>query len=221
LFYAIGCVQCHQPAFAGPRTQLGQVNADFDYFKKLVYSHTTAMPEHQKLLGAPAAALRMGNFNPLHVPEQTLQEIFKYVRDEMGFRAAVRPRLSAGVPGDKGVTYTVTVTNGGVAGRGLAAEGVTVAIIVPPGNKIVTTTGAGYKGVTRAAEGNGEEATWTLAKLGATEEQTYTITFEQPAGNLRGAVRWMKPASGGMPEVANIGQAGGRGRGPGAAPATP
>src|SRR4029079_10853828 len=117
-----------------------------DYFKALVYTHTTSMPAHQKLLGAAEGPLRMGNFNPLRVPDPTLQEIFKYVRDEMGFRVTMRGRLGPAVMTGDGVTYPLTVQNDGVAGRGLVAEDITVALSLPPGVGIVGSTGVGYQG---------------------------------------------------------------------------
>jgi mono/diheme cytochrome c family protein len=194
LFYSIGCAQCHQPAFAGPRTQLGAAGADFDYFKRLVYNHSTEMPEHQKRIGIPAAPLRMGNFNPLRVPEPTLMEIFKYVRDEMKFRASVRARVTPAAAGS--ASYTITVENTGLPGRGLAAEGLTISLDVPAG----ATGGVGTNGVeARGAPGG--------------QQQTYSVTFAKPVETLRGTVRWAKPEiPGGMPDAANFGIGGGRGR---------
>jgi mono/diheme cytochrome c family protein len=216
LFYSMGCAQCHQPAFAGPRAQLGAVGADFDYFKRLVYTHWTEMPEHQKRLSLPTGPIRMGNFNPLRVPEPTLQEIFKYVRDEMKFRPLVRTRVAPPAAGGNS-TYTITIENGGLPGRGLTAEDLTVSINIPQGAKLVSTTGGGYEG-SRAADAGAQAAVWRVPSLPPGKQETYTITFAQPVENLRGNVRWMKPAiPGGMPDAANIGiPNAGRGRGPAA-----
>jgi len=217
LFFSIGCVQCHQPAFAGPRAQLGAVGADFEYFKKLVYTHTAAYPVHADLIGLPGTPMRMGNFNPLRVPEPTLLEIFKYIQDELKFRTTIRARLATPVLGDKGTTYAVTIENGGLAGRGLTVEDVTISLNVAAGAQVLSTSGDGYQGMQRDQTG-ASVALWTVPKIGPQEKQNYTITLATPVDNLRGTVRWTRP----LPDQQNIGAAGGgaggRGRGRGAQP---
>src|ERR1700730_15191520 len=38
VFHDVGCAQCHNPTFDMPRGTLGGLNADFELFKKLVYT---------------------------------------------------------------------------------------------------------------------------------------------------------------------------------------
>jgi hypothetical protein len=40
----VGCTQCHHPLFNAGRAAMGGVNADFEWFKAIVYTHTTAYP---------------------------------------------------------------------------------------------------------------------------------------------------------------------------------
>ena len=192
-----GCGQCHGEFMAGPRSNLGAVNADFEYLKRLVYTHTTAMPEHWKLTeGQPAARVRMGNFNPARLTEAELQEVYNWFKNDLGFRVPMGGQLSAGVTGANGTTYTLNVTNNGVVNRGLTAEDITVLVYVPAGMNVVSATGAGYQGVRADAASKQNAAVWTLPKLVAKERQTYTITVSKPGtkeANLSGAVRWNKP----------------------------
>src|SRR6185295_2766478 len=120
---------------------------DFDWFKSLVYTHTTAFPEHAKRLEENfTLRVRMGNFNPARVSESQLREIYDWVR-EVGPRPRVVTRLGKGEAGEKGVTYTLTVENGGLAGRGLSVEDPMVRLIIPAGTEVLATTGPGYQGV--------------------------------------------------------------------------
>ena len=43
-----GCGQCHGPILNGPRSHLGAIDADFAWFKTMVYDHTTAMPNTKR-----------------------------------------------------------------------------------------------------------------------------------------------------------------------------
>lgn len=81
LAVSYGCAQCHGRTIDGPRRDLGKMNADYAFFKRLVYEHTTAMPEMRKVLKEEPAKNRMGNFNPDRLPEALLQEIWKYLND--------------------------------------------------------------------------------------------------------------------------------------------
>ena len=119
---AYGCFQCHGPTFNGPRQDAGAVGADFEWFKGEVYNHTTAHPNQIKILEEqPPIRIRMGNFSPMRFPESELLEIFNWAKD-VGFRPNVAGQLSAGVPGNGGVTYTLNVENNGLKGKGLNAE---------------------------------------------------------------------------------------------------
>jgi hypothetical protein len=123
----------------------------------------------------------------------------------------VAGELSAGVPGATGVTYTLEVHNMGLRGKGLTAEDLTIALVVPGGAKVVSTTGAGYQGVRMDPQLKASVAVWQLGRLGPKDQQQYTITLSQAGtqqDNVRGQVRWTKPAVKGAPsDQANIGPA--------------
>jgi mono/diheme cytochrome c family protein len=48
-----GCTQCHAPAFNNGRGVMGAIGADFEWFKSIVYTHTTAYPPTRASLGEP------------------------------------------------------------------------------------------------------------------------------------------------------------------------
>ena len=210
LLSTIGCGQCHGPTFNGPRADAGAIAADFEWFKNEVYNHTVAHPQHQKLLEEqPPIRIRMGTYSPNRVPESLLMEIFNWAKD-IGFRAPVGAQLNtSGAKGEKGVTYTLHVDNGGLRGKGLTAEDLTISLIVPPGATVVSTTGAAYQGTKQDADLKATVAVWRLPRIAPKEEQTYTITLSQPvtwANNMRGNVKWTKPAVKTGPfDQANIG----------------
>ena len=192
-----GCAQCHGPTLNGPRGNAGAVGADFEWFKREVFTHTNFHPEHIKSLEAePPIRIRMGNFSPSRVPEAALMEVWNFARD-LGFRPAVGGQLSAGVPGNGGVTYTLNVANNGLKGKGLNAEDLTISLVVPAGSTVVSTTGAGYQGVKQDAELKSQVAVWHLNKLSTKEKQTYSLTLSRAAtaaDNVRGNIKWTKPA---------------------------
>lgn len=186
----MGCGQCHSPNFQGPRGNLGAVNADFEYFANLVYNHTTATPGHRAALGVVAANganLDMGNFSRTRLSEADLRQIYDWARNQIGFRPFLQARLGRGTPAANGVTYPLTVANGGMAGKGIGAEGITVQLAIPAGTTVVAATGAGYQGM------KGNMAVWTIPSLAAKEQQNYTITLSNAAGGIKGEVHWSKP----------------------------
>ena len=209
-----GCAQCHAPTFNNGRGVMGAINADFDWFKAIVYTHTTTFPTTQARLGEPPfERLGMGSFSPSRVPESMLQDIWDYIVD-LGFRPRMHGQLSAGVPSADGVVYTLDVENMGVEDVGLAAEDLTMTLVVPAGATVVTATGAGYQGVRReeqpAGRGGGgrgggrggaaaveaDVAVWGVPRIAAGDTQTYTLTLSQAAtatNNLRGTIRWTGP----------------------------
>lgn len=204
----VGCAQCHGPTLNGPRLNAGAVNADFSWFTAMVYGHTVSMPQHWKLLDAqPAVRVRMGNYSRTRLPESVLQEIVNFAKD-LGFRPAVAGRLSAGVPGADGVTYTLTVENFGLPGKGLTAEDLTINLVVPAGANVVKTTGANYQGVRQDGDLKANVAVWRLAKAAPKDQHTYTLTLSRAgtaSDNVRGAVRWTKPTvKTGPVDAANI-----------------
>ena len=186
----MGCGQCHSPNFQGPRGNLGAVNADFEYFANLVYNHTTATPVHRASLGVVAANganLDMGNFSRTRLSEADLRQIYDWARNQIGFRPFLQARLGRGTPAANGVTYPLTVANGGMSGKGISAEGVTVQLQIPAGTTVVAATGAGYQGM------KGKTAVWTIPSLAPKEQQNYTITLSNAAGGIKGDVHWSKP----------------------------
>jgi len=95
------------------------------------------------------------------------------------------------------VVYRLDVRNTGVVGTGLAAEDMTVSLVVPAGATVVTATGAGYEGVRRDEQAKADLAVWRVARMAAGERQSYSLTLSRAgtaASNVRGTLRWMKPA---------------------------
>jgi mono/diheme cytochrome c family protein len=189
---AYGCTQCHGATFAGPRAGAGAVAADFDWFRKLVYEHTDNQNAHRASVGAAPAGIRMGNYSRMRLPESVLQEMFAFMKDDLKFRPAVAARLSAGTPAG---TYSLAVENSGIVGKGLAAESLTISLALAPGTSVTGTTGAGYQGVRKDADGKTDVAVWQLPRLGPKEKQAYTITVSGGA-IPRGSVSWARPAPG-------------------------
>ena len=65
-----------------------------------------------------------------------------------------------------GTTYTLDVENEGLKDKGVAAEDVTISIILPPGTKAVSATGTGYQGTKRDEKANADVAVWRVPKTG-------------------------------------------------------
>ena len=206
----MGCAQCHSPLFQGPRGNLGAVNADFDYFANLVYNHTTAINQHRARLGGNANGnVDMGNYSPTRMSEGNLRQIYFWARDDIGFRAAMQGQLSKAEPGNGGVTYTLNVRNNGLQPMGVAAEGLTVTLVIPTGVNVVSATGPGYQGTHMDNEAKAMVAQWKLDKSAPKDTQAYTITLSKAGtaqDNLRGNIKWTKPApkTGPNMDVVNI-----------------
>lgn len=194
---SLGCAQCHGPRLNGPRANMGAVDMDFDWFKSLVYHHTTAYPQHaQRLEETLRRRMRMGNFNPARVSEAQLRVIYDWAR-EIGVRARVVARLGKGAPGANGVTYTLHVENGGLPGKAATVDDPVVHLIIPADTEVVAATGAGYQGVKMDEKAKAKVATWQVPAMAPMAKQTFTITLSKAAtaaSNLRGEVRWTKPA---------------------------
>ena len=189
----VGCAQCHGAVLQGPRTNAGAVGAEFEWFKRMTYEHTTAMPEHRNLLGDAPGRVRMGNYSRTRVPEPVLEGIWRYLKDDLKFRVPVTSRLTPATSTD---TYSLVVQNGGLAGKGLTAEDITISLALTPGTKVANVTGAGYQGVRNDPQRKADVAVWQLPRLGPKENQTYTITIASGGRIASGVVRWTKPASG-------------------------
>jgi cytochrome c553 len=191
-----GCVQCHHPLFNNGRAVMGAINADFEWFKAIVYAQTVAYPSTRARLGEPPfERLAMGNFSPSRLPESMLRDIWTYIVD-LGFRARMHGQLGAGVPSTDGVVYKLDVKNTGLEGTGLPAEDVTVTLAVPAGATVVTATGAGYQGVRHDEQAKADVAVWRISRMAPGDHETYTLTLSQAGtarNNLRGTIRWTKP----------------------------
>ena len=198
----IGCAMCHGLTLTTPRKGAGEVNGDFEWFKHHVYNHDVAQPEQWKMLDREAAPsstpapgrVRMGNYDPKRVTEPMLRDIYDWIVD-LGFLVPITARITAGPVDAAGTTYTVDVANGAVPNKGLTAEGVSISVIVPPGQKVVSGGGTGYAGVKK--QGNDDVATWKVAKFAPRDRQKFTLTLAGTAtGNAvpRGTVAWEKPA---------------------------
>jgi mono/diheme cytochrome c family protein len=194
---SMGCGQCHTPQFQGPRGNMGAVSMDFDYFANLVYNHTTAMPQHRALLGINATNLDMGNFSRTRLTEGQLRQIFFWARDEIGVRVPMQGTLAKGEAGPSGVTYTLTVNNNGLQGKGVIAEGLTVSLDIPKDTQVVAATGTGYQGVHADEKTKANVAEWRLARSAPRDSEKITITLSKAGtadNNLKGSIRWTKPA---------------------------
>jgi len=195
---SVGCGQCHGPQLNGPRANMGAVDMDFDWFKSLVYTHTTAFPAHTKRLNENfTLRVRMGNFNPSRVSEGQLREIYEWAK-EVGFRPRIVSRLSKGEAGEKGVTYSLMVENGGLAGKGLSVEDPVVRLIIPAGTEVLAATGPGYQGVKADEQAKANVASWQVPAMAPHAKQNLTITLSKAgtaADNLRGEVVWTRPST--------------------------
>jgi mono/diheme cytochrome c family protein len=207
----VGCAQCHGPILNGPRAGMGAVDGDFEDFKHEVYDHTTVHPKHRALIGEPMPPrLRMGNFSPTRMWESQLREIYDWARKDLGFRVLITGRLRKGeAAANGGVTYRLNVENLGLKDKAKTAEDVTISLVVPAGVDVIATTGEGYQGV--QAEQKASVAVWKLARVAPKDHLAFTITLSKAAtaaDNLRGTIRWTKPAvSTGPFDQANIGPA--------------
>lgn len=193
-----GCAQCHGPILNGPRANMGAIDGSFDDFKSEVYSHTTTHPKHRERLGEPMPSkLRMGNFSPTRMWESQLREIYDWAKNDLGFRVLITGRLRKGEPAKDGIAYRLDIENLGLKDKANAAEDVTVSLVIPAGVTVVGATGAGYQGVQPDAQAKANVAVWKLARIAPRDHLTFNITLSKPgtaADNLRGTVRWTKPA---------------------------
>lgn len=219
----IGCGQCHGPTLETPRHGAGEVSGDWEWFKAMVYEHTTAQraqwsqldplipPATPRPAGPPGRnRLRMGNYSRSHLPEPLLRDIWSWMT-ELGPLVPISARITAEAQRRAGFTYVVNVANAGVKHKGLIAEDVTVMIEVPETAQVLSATGAWYEGVRRHGGGKSTTAMWRVPRLAPTERQTFTITLSAMAKDLRGTIRWAKPAVKVDDEVTFTLASGGRG----------
>src|SRR5688572_2212590 len=129
----IGCGQCHGETLSTPRHGMAEVNGDFEWFKRMVYTHTSSQREQMAMLdpalprvtpgyGGPPGRnrLRMGNYSPQRLPEATLKEIFDWMVD-LGPLPVLTARMTpAATPAAGGAaTYNVNVFNSAVKNKGV------------------------------------------------------------------------------------------------------
>jgi cytochrome c553 len=206
----MGCGQCHGATFNGPRgNTLGAYNIDFDGFANMVYNHTTAMPQYRAALGVAGTNLDMGNYSRTRLTLGQLRQIYFWARDEIGVRAPMTGQIAKGETGPSGVTYPVTVTNTGVQGRGVIAEGLTISLTIPADTTVVAGTGTGYQGVHTDEKTKATVATWKLPRSAPKDQEKLSVTLSKPVtatANLRGDIRWTKPSpkSGPSADIVNI-----------------
>jgi hypothetical protein len=149
----------------------------------------------------------MGNYIRDRVTPASLRQIYFYLRDDIGFRAPMVGQLSKAEMGPTGASYTVTVRNGGLQGRGIIAEGVKVNVNVPADTNVVAAGGPGYQGTSQV---NGKTvASWVLTRSAPGDANTLTITLSKAgtaADNVNGSITWASPApkQGPSPDVVNI-----------------
>lgn len=180
----VGCAQCHLATLVTPRHGAAEVNGGWDWFRRMVYDHTSAQREQWRQFdpaitpttplpaGPPGRnRIRMGNYSPDRLPEPLLREIWDWAMD-LGTLVPLSGRITAGAKTAAGIPYTVQVTNAGVKGKGLTAEDLTIEIV------------GGGKAV----------ATWQVPRLAAGERQQFMVTLAAPAAALKGTIRWAKPA---------------------------
>jgi hypothetical protein len=217
----VGCGQCHGVTLETPRHGAAEVSGDWEWFTQMVYDHTATQPQqwsqldHSIPASTPAPGrVRMGNYSRARLPESTLKEIWTWMTD-LGHLVPLVGRINPGTIDARGITYTVTVANSGVKDKGLTAEDVRVALVVPPETEVVSTTGPGYQGVRRDEEAKGNVAVWQVPRMAASDRHTFTITLAgaiKAADTPRGTIRWAKPAVT-ADEVVDIVSTQGRGRG--------
>ena len=165
----IGCGQCHGATITTPRHGAAEVSGDFEWFKRMVYTHTTEQREQMAALerdpvldavtpghvGPPGRnRLRMGNYAPGRLPEPTLREIWDWMTTlgvHLPVLRATRKGGSAWTP--TASTYTVEVVNAGVKDKGITNEDVTVSLALPAGSE----GREGHRSVRRLEAQRGDE----------------------------------------------------------------
>ena len=87
-----------------------------------------------------------------------------------------------------GTTYTLNVENEGLKDKGVAAEDVTISLILPPGTKAVSATGNGYQGTKGDEKANADVAVWRLRNWRRTNIRTSRL----PSRELLRATRFQE-----------------------------
>lgn len=201
----LGCGQCHEPEQKMPRRWMGEVGSEtatFEYFATQVYDHYKKYPRGM-----------MPQISRERFPEPTLRIVYDWIK-ELGWRPFMAGTMQVGTRQGDQTTYNVTITNRGVKGKGLAAEGMTLFVRVPQGTKFVSATGDGFAGTMPLAklglepalelaphsnddtgrverptpDLSGDVAVWRFKKVEAAQDVPFTLTLSGPmdANVLRG-----------------------------------
>ena len=187
----IGCAQCHTPILDTPRRGIAEANGDFEWFKHMIYDHTTAMPEHCAAVGPGnpyCRAVRMGDYSRTRLQEDQLKQIYDWAVG-LGLEIPITTNISAAEQAPNGFTYKFDVVN-----KGVEANNATIEIEVPAGTKVVTATGTGYKGVRADRKTKGNVAEWQVAKILPNDKQSYSITLSKALPereHLKGSIHWV------------------------------
>jgi len=183
-FASYGCMECHGPEGTTIRQDLEAADNDFQQFEKIIYTHTDRYKSP-----------RMGDFSKLRLPETGLQEIYRFLFEDLGYLVPFSATIKPGTAAGDSTMYTLEVQN---KGKGVTAENVTIVLPLAPGAKVVSATGAGYQGVRADEDTTLQAAIWQLPKIAPAEKQTYTITISGSAGKPADLfkdpfLRWTSP----------------------------
>ena len=88
-------------------------------------------------------------------------------------------------------------TNGGLQGKGMIAEGITVSLNIPADTTVVAATGTGYQGLRTDEKSKASVAVWQLPRSAPKDQERITIMLSKAAiaaDDLKGTIRWAKPA---------------------------
>lgn len=183
LVEGLGCANCHGPEVRFPRQVLGRsaTEVDFEHFAKIIHEHDSLFPEG-----------RMGSYSRQRVSPAVLRDVYWFVREELGLLATMQATIGPGTSAGVNSTHTLTLRNGGTAGKGLTTEELTVTLRVPDGS----TVSEGTRVLATASDGT---LKLPLAKVLPGEERKFTVTIPgspRPPADLvkQGRVDWLKPA---------------------------
>jgi mono/diheme cytochrome c family protein len=194
IFIATGCGQCHRAEAADPRRDMGAFAKEmtYDLFAKIVYDG-----ERRVYAVHTPPPLRMGVFSRERLPEPALRVIYDWLTKDTGLRVPMTAEVSAGRPEAGNTMFSISVENEGNTEKGLAAEDVSLSLVLPPGAQVVATTGSGYQGVRDDADHKGSIALWRVARVAAGQKVLFTITLAgrpTPQGLFENStVEWQKP----------------------------
>ncbi len=192
LIETFGCAQCHGSSVGSPRQEAGRVGADFKWFEEQVYEHSV------EFTGG-----RMGDFSKARFPEETLKTLWTYLSQTVGLRVPVSAAVTATSAGSS-TTYTLTVRNTGLVGKGMSADQMYLSLEVPANSTVTSATSEGYQGVQTYAAGGYSIAVWLVPRLAAGQTLTKTMTVSGSGGGANAFVNWLGPQVGGQSVQASV-----------------